>query len=641
MTTAVTTTATDARTTDRTTAEAVPDDQHRSPAGTVGGSASDARHGPLAGSDLARAGDESTAPALLSVRNLQIGFAHVPQPLVRGVSFDLRPGSSVALVGESGSGKSLTARTLVGLTGAGAQVSADRLALAGARPSVGAEDDIDLLTASPRQWQRIRGGRVGFVLQDALVSLDPLRRIGQEIDEVLRLHTDLPRRARRERVHELLADAGIPSPALRAQERPSQLSGGLRQRALIASAIAAGPEILIADEPTTALDSTVQAQVLELLAQRRAAGQALLLISHDLAVVADVADEVLVMRSGEVVERGAPQQVLHDPQHPYTQALVRAIPGPATRGTRLAAPTPEAAETRGVTVTGASTASAPVDSEPETVLQVDGVRKTFRTPGGERRVAVADVSLTLRRGEILGIVGESGSGKSTTGRIVLGLEDVDAGSVRLLGRDWTGASAAERRRLRHRVSVVWQDPLSSFDPRWSVRTILTDALRAADRAAEADGRAAPLSGRVETLLDAVGLTPAVVDRDPATLSGGQRQRVAIARALAGSPDVLVLDEAVSALDVSVQAQILDLLADLRRERGVSALFISHDLSVIAHLCDRVLVMKDGRIVEEGHPESLFADPQQPYTQLLVGSALGLHGSAVAASNTHIYSEVSA
>ena len=262
---------------------------------------------------------------LLTVENLSIGFAHVPRPLVRGVSFELRPGRSVALVGESGSGKSLTARTLVGLTGAGAQVSADRLVLA---------SDIDLLAASARQWQRIRGGRVGFVLQDALVSLDPLRRIGQEIDEALRLHTDLPRRARRERVHELLADAGIPSPALRAKERLAQLSGGLRQRALIASAIAAGPEILIADEPTTALDSTVQAQVLELLAQRRAAGQALLLISHDLAVVADVADEVLVMRSGEVVERGAPQQVLTDPQHPYTKALVRAIPGPATRGTR-------------------------------------------------------------------------------------------------------------------------------------------------------------------------------------------------------------------------------------------------------------------------------------------------------------------
>src|SRR5690606_852654 len=221
------------------------------------------------------------ASPLLSVRNLQIGFAHLPAPLVRGVSFDLRPGSSVALVGESGSGKSLTARTLVGLTGAGAQVSADRLLLAG-------EDDIDLLSATQRDWQRIRGGPVGFVLQDALVSLDPLRRLGRESDEALRLHTDLPRRARRDRVHELLAEAGVPAPTIRAKERPAQLSGGLRQRALIASAIAAGPQILIADEPTTALDSTVQAQVLELLAQRRAAGQALLLISHDLAVVADV-----------------------------------------------------------------------------------------------------------------------------------------------------------------------------------------------------------------------------------------------------------------------------------------------------------------------------------------------------------------
>lgn len=580
--------------------------------------------------------------ALLSVRDLMIGFEHVDGPLVRGVSFDLHRGRCVALVGESGSGKSLTARTLVGLTGAGAQVSAQRLVLSGGqaagdgdpwqredrehpdgrkdldhRGGLDDKDDLDLLRLTPREWRRVRGGRIGFVLQDALVSLDPLRRVGAEIAEALRIHTGLSRRARKDHVHRLLADAGVPEPQLRARERPAQLSGGLRQRALIASALAAGPEVLVADEPTTALDATVQAQVLELLAQRRAAGQSLILISHDLAVVAELADEVLVMRAGEVVEQGTPEQILSSPRHPYTRALIQAIPGPHTRGRRLAGEG-QAHEPAG--------ASAPVTEpapvlEPVPVLEVRGARKSFRTPGGERRVAVDDVTFTLGRGEVLGIVGESGSGKSTTGRIVLGLEDLDDGHVRLLGEDWSDAAEARRRVLRHRLSVVWQDPLSSFDPRWSVRRILDDAIRAAKRAdAQADSRA---EATVEQLLEAVGLTAAVADRDPGTLSGGQRQRVAIARALAGSPDVLVLDEAVSALDVSIQAQILDLVHDLRAQTGLSCLFISHDLGVIAHLSDRVLVMKDGAVVEEGHPRSIFEDPQHPYTQTLVDSALGL------------------
>lgn len=592
-------------------------------------------------------GAEVPAPsaALLSVRDLTIGFAHVEGPLVRGVSFDLHPGRCVALVGESGSGKSLTARTLVGLTGAGAQVTAERLVLGGGRSVLGGgqpadsrdagdsgadSGGLDLLRLTPREWRRVRGGRVGFVLQDALVSLDPLRRVGAEIDEALRVHTGLSRRARKEQVHRLLADAGVPDPQLRARERPAQLSGGLRQRALIASALAAGPEVLIADEPTTALDATVQAQVLELLAHRRAAGQSLILISHDLAVVAELADEVLVMKAGEVVEQGTPEQILSSPEHPYTRALIQAIPGPHTRGRRLAGEVDETAREAAAAATVTAEAApaktaAPVAREPAgtsaPVLEVRGARKSFRTPGGERRVAVDDVTFSLGRGEVLGIVGESGSGKSTTGRIVLGLEDLDGGHVRLLGEDWSSAPEARRRVLRHRLSVVWQDPLSSFDPRWSVRRILGDAIRAAKRAD--DQSATSAQATVEQLLEAVGLTSAVAERDPGTLSGGQRQRVAIARALAGSPDVLVLDEAVSALDVSIQAQILDLIHDLRAQRGLSCLFISHDLGVIAHLSDRVLVMKDGALVEEGHPRALFEDPQHPYTRTLVDSALGL------------------
>ncbi|SMY12317.1 dipeptide ABC transporter ATP-binding protein [Brevibacterium jeotgali] len=599
-----------------------------------------------------RTGFEAHTPsaALLSVRDLTIGFEHMDGPLVRGVSFDLHRGRCVALVGESGSGKSLTARTLVGLTGPGAQVAAECLVLGEGRSAVPGADDpgaddpgtsglgadsgtLDLLRLTPRDWRRVRGGRIGFVLQDALVSLDPLRRVGAEIDEALRVHTGLSRRARKEEVHRLLADAGVPEPRLRARERPAQLSGGLRQRALIASALAAGPEVLIADEPTTALDATVQAQVLELLAQRRAAGQSLILISHDLAVVAELADEVLVMRAGEVVEQGSPEQILSTPSHPYTRALIQAVPGPHTRGRRLAGEgggevpreaAPDAHESAGASAS---------------VLEVRGARKSFRPPGGERRVAVDDVSFVLGRSEVLGIVGESGSGKSTTGRIVLGLEDLDGGHVRLLGENWSSAPEARRRVLRHRLSVVWQDPLSSFDPRWPVRRILDDAIRAATRADDRSGTPQPDAGAestVEQLLESVGLAPAIAERDPRTLSGGQRQRVAIARALAASPDVLVLDEAVSALDVSIQAQILDLVHDLCARRGLSCLFISHDLGVIAHLSDRVLVMKDGAVVEEGHPQSIFEDPQHPYTRTLVDSALGLVSTTAARTPAHTH-----
>ncbi|UAJ79824.1 ABC transporter ATP-binding protein [Leifsonia sp. ZF2019] len=536
--------------------------------------------------------DELDWPATrLSVRNLRTGFVvdGTYRPIVRGVSFDLLPGRCVAIVGESGSGKSVTARSLVGLAGRGAVVEADELTIH--------HEDVRSFTA--KQWRRIRGSDVGFVLQDALVSLDPLRPVGREIEEALRLHGWGSRRTRRERVLELLGRVGVPYPEVRAKQRPDQLSGGLRQRALIASAIALDPDIVIADEPTTALDVTVQAQVLAQLEEMKARGASIILISHDLSVVARLADHLLVMRGGDVLEQGAAAAVLGDPQHEYTRALIAAVPSEATRGHAL---------------TPGATASPAKPAPGEVVLEATDLVKRFHTSDGTVTTAVDHVSFQLRAGETLGIVGESGSGKSTTARLALALEPLDGGRVQLHGEQWAPQPEKRRRRLRGRISVVYQDPLSSFDPRWTVERILNDALRS-ERFDSADGKAA----RVRELLAQVGLPEAVLPRFPLRLSGGQRQRVAIARALAPRPDVIVLDEAVSALDVTIQAQILDLLAVLQRESGVAYLFISHDLGVISHISDRVLVMKDGAVVEEGTATDVFENPTHPYTQALIAA----------------------
>lgn len=534
-----------------------------------------------------------TDGALLTVRNLEVGFARDgrTREVVRGVSFALEPGRCVAIVGESGSGKSVTARTLAGLTGHGAQIRADEISLGGR----------DLTTLSERGWRGIRGRRIGFIQQDALVSLDPLRPVGREIEEALRLHGWRSRSARRRKAVDLLDAVGVPDPGRRATQRPHELSGGLRQRALIASAIALDPEIVIADEPTTALDVTVQAQVLAQLEAAKIRGTSILLISHDLSVVAQIADEILVMSGGEIVEQGIARDVLGSPQHPYTQRLIDAVPGSRTRGERLA---PQDRATPDLHLPRPESAG-----RGDAVLEVRGVSKRFAGA-----TAVDGVSFTLRRGETLGIVGESGSGKSMTARIALALETADAGEVRLLGTAWSGVPERERRALRPRIGVVYQDPLSSFDPRWTVGRILADAIPA-----HAGLTRAERDQRVIDLLAQVSLAAETRERLPLRLSGGQRQRVAIARALATSPDVIVLDEAVSALDVSVQAQILDLLVDLQNEYGLSYLFISHDLGVIHHLSDRVLVMTGGRVVEEGDADRIFRAPEHPYTRELISA----------------------
>ena len=533
-----------------------------------------------------------THTPLLSARNLRVSFetAHVRREVVSGVSFDLTPGSCLAIVGESGSGKSVTARSLVGLAGAGSRVSADSLEFEGQ----------DLLGLGDKAWRGLRGSRIGFVLQDALVSLDPLRPVGDEIVEALALHGIGTKASRRARALELLAEVGVPDPRTVERQRPHELSGGLRQRALIASAIALHPNVVIADEPTTALDVTVQAQVLDVLEQMKARGTAILLISHDLSVVARLADEILVMTGGEVVEQGPAALVLGAPQHPYTQALLDAVPGEHTKGIALTG------RDLGVPTRVVEELSIPV-------LEARDLTKSFIGPDRVRRTVVSRAGFELHEGETVGIVGESGSGKSTSARLVLGLETPDSGEVYFDGLPWSGISRKARRQVRREVAVVYQDPLSSFDPRWTVERII------ADNVGPTYSTTAARVARVLELLDQVGLDQAVLRRKPLTLSGGQRQRVAIARALAADPRVIVLDEAVSALDVSVQAQVLDLLSALQNRLGLSYLFISHDLGVIRHMSDRIVVMKEGRIVEQGDAEQLFTDPQHPYTQELLAS----------------------
>lgn len=540
----------------------------------------------------------------LVVEDLSIEFAG--HSVVRNLSFTLEPGKSLALVGESGSGKSVTARSLIGLAGEGAVVRARRLEYGGT----------DLLTLSDRQWRRLRGKDIGFVLQDALVSLDPLRPVGKEILEVLQTHDWGDRQTRAARVVELLEKVGVPEPALRARQRSGELSGGLRQRALIASALALDPGLVIADEPTTALDATVQAQILGVLGAIKARGSSLLIISHDLAVVAQLADEVLVLRHGEVVEQGPMAQVLSAPRHPYTRALLDAVPAEHARGTRLSPGRESVPDTSAIKPSG------------ELLLRAEGLGKRYVGPDQQSRQVVDGVSFELRAGRTLGIVGESGSGKTTVARIALGLLDADQGRVEFLGRPWNGAAGSpvaerERRPLRGDISVIYQDPLSSFDPRWNVAQILGDALDVASVAPAAQHQ------RIEQLLKQVRLAPDIASRRPLQLSGGQRQRVAIARAIASNPKVIVCDEPVSALDVSVQAQVLDLLADLQSELGLAYLFISHDLGVIRHVSDDVLVMRHGQVVEHAPVEQLFEAPQHAYTQRLLGAVPRLPGAGVA------------
>ncbi|POE05348.1 dipeptide ABC transporter ATP-binding protein [Pectobacterium odoriferum] len=552
----------------------------------------------------------SDAPAktpLLRVDGLSVTFPSPFGPIrsVKNLSFQVNAGEILALVGESGSGKSVTARTLVGLSGEGVDVQANAIELTRHDGSL-----CDLRYLTDRDWRAIRGREIGFVLQDALVSLDPLRKIGQEVAEPILTHRLLPREQIPARVAELLTKAGIPDPENRAAQYPHELSGGLRQRALIASALAAGPQLLIADEPTTALDATVQKQVLKVFTALAQAGHGVLLITHDLAVVADVADRVIVMQHGALVEGGEARQILSAPTHPYTRKLLAAIPTASTRGKWLAGVDPLQS---GIAPSAASLAANHASTD-AVALTADRIAVSFKRPDGSRMQAVNQVSLQIKRGETLGIVGESGSGKTTLGKVILALQKPDSGEVRLADNAWSTLTERERRPLRARIQTITQDPLSSFDPQFTVAQILRQPLRLRRDLSDDEKQR-----RILTLLEYVGLTPDLLTRRPTALSGGQRQRVSIAQALASDPEILICDEPVSALDVTTQAQVLDLLVALQRQLGLTMLFISHDLGVVQHMSHRIAVMKDGDIVETGPVEQLFNQPQHPYTRLLLST----------------------
>ncbi|WP_374975214.1 dipeptide ABC transporter ATP-binding protein [Microbacterium trichothecenolyticum] len=531
--------------------------------------------------------------ALLEVSNLSVSYTlgGQPRPAVRDVSFTVDRGEVVAIVGESGSGKSTTAHAVIHLLASNASVHAGSIVF----------DGTDLTGLSRRAWREVRGRAIGLIPQDPTTSLNPVKRVGRQVGEPLVIHGLATRRGADARAVELLRLAGIGEPEARARQFPHQFSGGMKQRALIATALAAEPQLVIADEPTSALDVTVQKQILDHIDTLASTlGTAVLLITHDLGVAADRADRIIVMQNGEIVETGPARQVLEDPQHPYTRALIAAAPG--LRG--------DAAQVSERPLRTEQDDATPV------LLEVTGLRKEFSLPGRGKLVAVDDVSFRVDSGETLAIVGESGSGKSTTARLALRLEKPSAGSIRFDGEDLVAAGREELRALRRRFQLVYQSPFASLDPRFTIAEVIDEPLRAygVDKAERAR--------RVRELIDQVALPGGAASRRPAELSGGQRQRVAIARALALRPDLVVLDEAVSALDVSVQAQILDLLAAVQRDSGVSYLFISHDLAVVREISDRVAVMQQGRVVEQGKTAQVLSAPREEYTRRLIEAIPG-------------------
>lgn len=542
--------------------------------------------GPDVTTETASGPAPSDTPApLVEVRDLTVSFDRDGGSVraVDGLSLTLDEGRALALVGESGSGKSTVAGALLGLhRGTGARV-AGTVRVGG----------IDVATAGPADLRRLRGGVAAMVFQDPLSSLDPYYAVGDQIAEVYRIHAGGSRKAARARAVDVLDRVGIPDAARRSRSRPHEFSGGMRQRALIAMALACEPRLLVADEPTTALDVTVQAQILDLLHElRRETGTALLLVTHDVGVAAESVDEVLVMRDGREVERGPVAGLLGAPSEPYTRTLLSAVP-------RLDGPV------RGVSEEG------------EVLLEAVGLRREFGR--GKRIVtAVDDVSLAVRAGETLGVVGESGSGKTTLGRMLVRLLDPTGGRLRY-GETEIGALPERKLRpYRRELQMVFQDPVASLNPRRSVGESIADPLRAAGERDERRIRA-----RVRELLDRVGLEPDRYDAYPHEFSGGQRQRVGIARALAAEPRLIVCDEPVSALDVTTQAQVTALLAELQAELGLGLVFIAHDLAVVRQVSDRVAVMRGGRIVEQGTVEEVYGAPRDPYTRQLLAAVPSL------------------
>ncbi|MFF4753005.1 dipeptide ABC transporter ATP-binding protein [Streptomyces sp. NPDC002514] len=635
----------------------------------------------------------ATPAPVLSVRDLTISFPSETGPVqaVRGVSFDVLPGRTLGIVGESGSGKSATAMGVMGLLPDAARVSGR--VLLGGRDLVGLND---------RQLSAVRGNDIGMVFQDPLSALTPIFSVGRLLSDALRVHQDLTKQAAWNRALELLDLVGIPEPQRRARSFPHEFSGGMRQRVVIALAMANSPKVIVADEPTTALDVTVQAQILGVLRTAQAeTGAGVVLITHDLGVVAGYADDVAVMYAGRIVEQAGVHELFGHPAMPYTVGLLGAVPRPDARADRPLVPIggeppslvglpagcpfadrcpaavdrcrtqepalvpvpghgevaclradeiadgrlaadsifPAAADTSFPAAADAGEHGRDTGSPGEVVLRVSGLAKTFPVTQGaflKRRVgtlhAVSDVGFELRAGQTLGLVGESGSGKTTTLLEIMRLKEPESGRIEVAGTDVAAPGSPERaRELRRAVQIVMQDPMGSLDPRLPVFHLLAEPLQAigSDRP--------EIRARVAELLDLVGLDASVADRFPAALSGGQRQRVGIARALATGPRIVVLDEPVSALDVSVQAGVVNVLKKLQRELGLAYLIVAHDLAVMRHVSDRIAVMYLGHIVETGPTEDLFTDPRHPYTEALL-SAIPVPDPGLERSREHIVLE---
>ncbi len=531
--------------------------------------------------------------ALLEIRNLSIAFPSRAGTVhaVNGVSWSVNSGETLAILGESGSGKSVSASAVLDLIDTPPAVIAGGEILYRGR---------DLLKASRDERRAINGRKISMIFQDPLAALNPVYPVGWQIAETLRVH-GVDRQTAQARVIDLLSKVGIDEPERRARQYPHQFSGGQRQRIMIASAIALEPDLLIADEPTSALDVTVQAQVLTLLKTIQAEnGMGMVLITHDLSVVEKVADRVVVMQEGRVVEAGPAETIMNSPAHPYTRRLLDAMPGRHGFATGIAA------------------------DKGRTVLEVEGVSRIYGVLPGKASEAgpaairaVDDASFVLRSGETLGIVGESGSGKSTLARMLLGLDRPTFGTIRFDGKDLNGMTASETFRVRRRMQFVFQDPTASLNPRMTIGQILSEPWAIHSDVLERK----EWRGRAIELLERVGLRADHIDRHPHQFSGGQRQRIAIARALALKPEVVVCDEAVSALDVSVQAQVIELLKQLRSDFGLSYIFIAHDLALVRDFATDVLVMYRGRIVEHGKTEDVYTNPSHDYTKQLLSASM--------------------
>ena len=539
----------------------------------------------------------SQAP-LLEMRDVHIAFSSSTGLVeaVRGVNMTIYPGQSVAIVGESGSGKSTTAMSILGLLPGTGRVTEGQILFEGQ----------DITRLDHKGFENLRGNRIGLVPQDPMSNLNPVWRVGTQIEESLMANDIGDKASRKNRVTEILEEAGLPDAERRARQFPHEFSGGMRQRALIGMGLAAQPTLLIADEPTSALDVTVQKQILDRLdTLTQELGNTVLFITHDLGLAAERAEHLLVMHRGRVVESGPSQEILTDPQHPYTRRLVDAAPSLAARN--------ETADRERLDA-----------NEADVVIAARNLTKEFPARGRVQKEedkvfrAVDDVSFDVHRGTTLALVGESGSGKSTVANMVLDLLEPTSGTVHIDGEDTTNLRGKKLLDFRRKVQVVFQNPYGSLDPTFSIYSCIEEPL-----AVHKIGNRKEREQRVADLLDMVALPRSVMRRYPNELSGGQRQRIAIARALALQPEVLILDEAVSALDVLVQHQVLELLEDLQRDLGLTYLFITHDLAVVRQIADEVAVMQRGRIVESGRTADIFDNPQEDYTRTLINSVPGL------------------